>query len=71
MTGEELKEIRTRLALTQTQLAELVGVTRNSIARQERNEIGIREPVARLVYIVAEARLGGKVKLKSKPVKKR
>ncbi len=48
MTGVELKEIRRRLGLTQQQLAERLGIQRNSLARQERGEIGISEPVARL-----------------------
>ena len=48
MTGKELKSIRKSLGLTQADFAALVGVAPNSIARQERGEMGIREPLARL-----------------------
>ena len=54
MTGGEMRRIRKGLGLTQKQLAEEVGISWNSIARQERNEIGISEPVARLVRILAD-----------------
>jgi transcriptional regulator with XRE-family HTH domain len=53
MTGEELRRIRKRLGLTQAEFAALVGVAPNSIARQERGEMGIREPLARLICILA------------------
>jgi hypothetical protein len=44
--------------VTQEQLAASVGVHGNTIARQERGEIGIGEPLARLVLLlVAEPRL--------------
>ena len=62
MTGEELRKIRKRLGLTQAQLAERVGVTRNSIARQERGEIGIREPLARLIKVLAKTERKGQSK---------
>jgi len=54
MTGEELRKIRKQMGLTQAAFADLVGVAENSIARQERNEIGIREPLARLILLLAE-----------------
>ena len=38
---------------TQSQLAEAVGVTWNTIARWERGEIPIRESMARLIRLVA------------------
>ena len=53
MTGKELKSIRKSLGLTQADFAALVGVAPNSIARQERGEMGIREPLARLVRLMA------------------
>ncbi len=53
MTGKELRRLRQRLGLTQAQLARRVGVAPNSIARQERGEIGIREPLARLIRLLA------------------
>jgi transcriptional regulator with XRE-family HTH domain len=55
MTGIELRRIRQRLGLTQAAFAKLVGVTSNSIARQERGEMGIREPLARLVMMLVAA----------------
>jgi DNA-binding transcriptional regulator YiaG len=54
MTGEELKKIRKRLGLTQVEFAALVGVAPNSIARQERGEMGIRGPLAKLTQLFAE-----------------
>jgi len=54
MDARELKAIRQRLRLTQEQLAEKVGVTTNSIARQERGELGIRESLARLLRLIAQ-----------------
>jgi DNA-binding transcriptional regulator YiaG len=62
MKPQELKKIREQLGLTQAQLAELVGIAPNSIARQERGEIGIREPLARLLRMIAlnpEKKSGG------------
>jgi len=56
MTGAELRRIRKQLGLTQAALAHLVGVTPNSIARQERGELGIREAQARLLMLLAERR---------------
>ena len=54
MKPQELKKIRKQLGLTQAQLAELVGIAPNSIARQERGEIGIREPLAKLLRMIAQ-----------------
>ena len=57
MTGKELSGIRDRLKWTQVQLAEAVGVASNTIARWERDELGISEPVGRLIRkILAEQR---------------
>ncbi len=53
MTGIELRRLRKQLGLTQAQLAERAGVTRNTIARQERGESGIGEPLARLIRLLA------------------
>src|SRR3990167_9401839 len=52
MTAKELRQIRKRLGLTQKELAERVGISPNSLAMQERGEIGISEPVARLVRLI-------------------
>jgi transcriptional regulator with XRE-family HTH domain len=56
MQGEELKNIRKRLKLTQGQLAELVGVTPNTVARWERGEMEMREPTARLIQSIHVAK---------------
>ncbi len=66
MTGTELRQLRKRLGLTQAELARLVGVARNSIARQERGVIGIREPLARLLRLVAARELRRKRKKRGK-----
>jgi len=62
MRGKELKAIRARLKLTQRELAEQIGVTPNTVARWERDEITIREPMARLIQSVyaAERKKGGR-----------
>jgi len=54
MDGTELRRIRKRLGLTQAELAAKVGVARNSIARQERGELGIKESLARLLELLAK-----------------
>lgn len=52
VTGIEVKRLRKRLGLTQVQLAEMVGVHVNSVARWERGEMGIRESAARLMRLL-------------------
>ncbi len=54
VTGAELRRIRKQLGLTQAKLAALVGVAANTIARQERGEMGIKEPLARLLRLLAK-----------------
>jgi DNA-binding transcriptional regulator YiaG len=54
MKGDELRRIRDRLGWTQTEMAEALGVTRNTVARWERDEVSIREPMARLIKVVAK-----------------
>ena len=56
MTGAELRGIRGRLGLTQAAFGELVGVRRNTVARWEREERSINEPVARLIERLAAER---------------
>lgn len=57
MTGKDLRRIRKRLGLTQVQLAERIGVTANTIARQERGEVRISEPEARLLLLLAKGKV--------------
>jgi transcriptional regulator with XRE-family HTH domain len=52
MTTEELKTLRDRLGLTQGELAEKLGVARNTITRWEMGIRHIPEPVARLVRLL-------------------
>ena len=52
MTGKDLQQHRTQLGLTQAGLAERLGVTANTVARWERDEITIREPMARLITLL-------------------
>src|SRR5438067_13092009 len=58
MTATELKQIRARIGWSQQKLADTVGVARNSIARQERGEMKIRESLGRLIRILAKAERG-------------
>src|SRR5438094_4765780 len=58
MTGSQVRQLRQQLDLTQVQLGELVGVSGNSVARWERNELGIRESAARLMRLLAQQRTG-------------
>jgi transcriptional regulator with XRE-family HTH domain len=53
VTGDELRRLRQRLRLTQAELAERVGVSANTVARWERDEVTIRPPMAKLIEIVA------------------
>ena len=52
----ELRALREKCGLTQAAFAEAIGITANVLARQERGEEGIGEPVLRLARIIA----GGK-----------
>jgi DNA-binding XRE family transcriptional regulator len=53
VTGKEFRRVRQHLKLTQNAIAEQLGVTANSVARWERGERAISEPVARLVRLLA------------------
>jgi transcriptional regulator with XRE-family HTH domain len=60
MTTEDLKAVRDRLNLTQGELAEKVGVARNTITRWETGLRHIPEPVARLVRLLAAVPQAGR-----------
>lgn len=49
MTAEEFAAERSRLGLSQSELAERLGVHVRTIGKWERSERGIPEPVARLL----------------------
>jgi len=68
MTGKQLKKIRKHLKWTQVQLAKAVGVTSNTLARWERDAVGIGEPIARFIQTVIAK---GKKKSKKKGGRKR
>ncbi|MDF2459735.1 MAG: Antitoxin component of bacterial toxin-antitoxin system, MqsA [Nitrospira sp.] len=52
VNGAALRQQRKKLHLTQRELAEELGVATNTVARYERDESGIPEPVARLVMLL-------------------
>jgi len=55
MTGAALRRIRTRADLTQAQLAARLGTSPNTVYRWEAGLVGIGEPAARLIRLVATA----------------
>jgi putative transcriptional regulator len=52
MTGTHIKELRKRLGYTQARLAEEVGLTPNTIARYERDELKPSPPVLKLLRLL-------------------
>jgi transcriptional regulator with XRE-family HTH domain len=52
MKGAALRKRRKALGMTQVELARALGVAPNTVARYERDESGIPEPVARLVMLI-------------------
>lgn len=52
MTGEQIKMLRKALGYTQARLAEEVGVTPNTIARYEREELSPSPPVQKLLKLL-------------------
>lgn len=53
MKGAEVRKIRERLGWTQAQLAEALGVAPNTVARWERDELGMRATAERLLLRIA------------------
>ena len=54
MKGRELLRIRKRLGLTQVALAKRLAVSPNTVARWERDEVRIREPMAKLIRLLEQ-----------------
>ncbi len=53
MDGATLRRLRLRLKLTQVQLADRLGVSPNTIARWERDEVGISPAMEKLIRLLA------------------
>jgi len=60
MTGEQIKELRKSLGYTQARLAEEVGLTPNTIARYERDELKPSPPVMKLLKLIELSKVGKK-----------
>ena len=56
MNPIEFRTLRKEIGLTQAQLSEALGVRANTVARWERGELRIGEPVARLLKLLASNR---------------
>ena len=52
MTGKEIREIRQSLNYTQAILAMEIGVTSNTVARYERDEVKPSRPVVKLLDLL-------------------
>lgn len=52
MTPKALLALRHRLGLSQAELATLIGVASNTVARWERGELGMRPTTARLIQLL-------------------
>lgn len=52
MTGTEIKNLRKALGYTQAKLAEEIGITANTIARYEREELKPSAPVLKLLKLL-------------------
>lgn len=52
MNGKQLRSIRTKLGWTQVEMAKELRTTANTVARWERDERGITEPMAKLIETV-------------------
>ncbi len=54
MDGKQLRKIRNKLHWTQVKLAKEIGVTVTTLARWERNEVSISEPISRFIKMIAK-----------------
>ncbi|HEV2798892.1 MAG TPA: helix-turn-helix domain-containing protein [Pyrinomonadaceae bacterium] len=52
MTGTEIKKLRKALGYTQAKLGEEIGVTANTVARYERDELKPSPPVLKLLKLL-------------------
>ncbi len=52
MTGREVRQVRKMLGLTQVGFAEKVGVTSNTVARWERDELTVGSTAAILIGLL-------------------
>lgn len=62
MTGDELRRARLRLKMTQKELAQLLEVHSNTIARAERGELPVLKTTALAIeyLLVMKSKKGGK-----------
>ena len=54
VTGLQLRQARLRFGDTQRRFADRLGVTANTVARWERDEMRVPKPIARLVECLSE-----------------
>ena len=54
MTGEEVRRVRTKLGVTQAQLAERLGVAPNTVYRWEADRVAITAPMAQLIRLLGK-----------------
>jgi len=52
MDGKEVRRIRRGLHFTQVKFGNVVGVTGNTVARWERNEVRVPPPTAKLIQLL-------------------
>jgi len=64
MKGNQLRAIRQKLRWTQVEMAKALGSTANTVARWERDERNITEPMAKFIETVytAEKKIGPRKK---------
>ena len=64
MKGSELRRLRKRLTMTQANLADALGMQKNSVARMERDERPIMQTTELAVryLLIMKSKRGGKTK---------
>ncbi len=62
MTGKNLRRIRQRLEMTQSEMGIAIGMRKNSVARMERGEMPIRKTTVMAVryLLVMKSKKGGR-----------